>query len=345
MIHEVMENNTDQKERKKKKRILPFFWWFGGAVAGGGLIALAILLAGKNNQIGDLQRELVDNETAYTKEKESLRSELDLAHFHLDTLKAGYDALSAALAAAQERNARLASTNASYNKQIITFRAENEGLQSSIDKYLTENQSLNERIRAINEQMENLQAQLDDNRQVNEDQAEVISDQSARIASDSAAMAQKAIQEAEENVSGYFNNTFVSGAYGLDIRSVPYSHYFYGGGMINGYVIDRRFATGVGLGLNAYNGGVMMPIYLDFRFNLKKTGLIPYLVADGGLLLNFNDMKEPGLFINPGFGIYKDLSERIAINLGGGLFVQRTPFKSSFVNFQLGLIMRGKKKE
>jgi hypothetical protein len=97
----------------------------------------------------------------------------------------------------------------------------------------------------------------------------------------------------------------------------------------------------VGVGVLAYNGGVTIPLYLDFRYHFNKRKFTPYLYADGGLLLKLDYLKEPVLFINPGIGLYKSISDKFALNFGAGVFIQRDEVaKSSFVNFKLGLIYR-----
>ncbi|MBN2480987.1 MAG: hypothetical protein JXB19_04550 [Bacteroidales bacterium] len=340
-----MDTVNNQDKQKEKRRAIPFFWWFGGAVAGGGLIALAILLAGKNNQVNDLELKLSETETAYKRERDSLSNEIRTFQFNNDTLMLRNEILGTDLQSALERNARLSALNASNNQQIMKFKSENAELQTIIDKYLSENETLSTRVDTLNSQIEDLQVRLQEINTTNTMLAEKIGDQNERIVADSAAMAEAERLRKEEDVSGYFNNTDIGAAPGLKIISVPYTHHFYSINMINGYVINRRFATGIGVGLNAYNGGMAAPVYLDFRYNLKETGFIPYFFADGGLLFVFENLKEPGLFINPGAGIYRNVSDRLAVNLGAGLFVQRTPIQASFVNFKLGLIFFGRKGE
>jgi hypothetical protein len=143
-----------------------------------------------------------------------------------------------------------------------------------------------------------------------------------------------------EDVSGYVNITEASGGIGTGITTTDYSQYLLGISTINGYVINSHFITGIGVGLNAYNGGMMAPVYLDIRYNFNERKFTPYVFGDGGVLLNFDDIAAPGLFINPGLGIITKITDKLAINLGTGLFVQRVPTLASFINFKLGIIFR-----
>ncbi len=216
-------------------------------------------------------------------------------------------------------------------------------LQESINKYLAENEQLNTKIGSLNNRIEIILAQMQESEETNSMQVEIINDQNEKIISDSVSMAEDARLRKAEDVSGYVNITDLGGAFGLNDISLPYSKYYYSLSTINGYVINKRFLTGIGVGLNAYNDGMMAPVYLDFRYNLKESGYIPYISADGGFLIVFDDLKLLGLFINPGIGVYRKFSNRLAVNLGSGLFIQRSPIQASFVNFKLGFIFLGKK--
>ncbi len=334
-----METNNN----KEKKRAIPLFWWFGGALLGSGLIVLAVLLANKSSQVNNLKDKLNEKETVFLKEKDSLSNELWLVKNNYDTLKTDYNNMNADLARSHKSNNLLASANLSNTQNINKFKNENALLQDSLDKYSGEKEQLHVIIGSLNKQIEGMRTQMQESEETKTMQAEIINDRNEKIKSDSVSMAEDSLLRKADDVSGYVNITDFGGAFGLNVVSVPYSKYFYSLSTINGYVINKRFLTGIGLGLNAYNGGVTAPVYLDFRYNLKTSGYIPYVSADGGFLIIFDDLKEPGLFINPGIGIYRIFSNSFAINLGSGLFIQRSPVKASFINFKIGIIFFGKK--
>ena len=52
---------------------------------------------------------------------------------------------------------------------------------------------------------------------------------------------------------------------GLGITNVPYSKSFFGFTTINGYQINKNFVAAAGTGLSFYNGGMLVPLFLDFR--------------------------------------------------------------------------------
>lgn len=130
-------------------------------------------------------------------------------------------------------------------------------------------------------------------------------------------------------------NEFTYGI-GLGDNQIPYSKRFFGFTTVNGYQIDKNFIIAAGTGIYFYNGGEMIPLFLDFRYSFQVNRITPYAFADGGLLFNISDLDQTKLFINPGIGARYTLTNNWAINLGAGLLTQAVSYKDSFINFKLG---------
>ena len=125
---------------------------------------------------------------------------------------------------------------------------------------------------------------------------------------------------------------------GLGITSVPYSKSFFGFTTVNGYQINKNFLAAVGTGLSFYNGGLLVPLFLDFRYRFIIDQFTPYAFADGGFLLKFSDFKGTKLFINPGIGVRYSMSKNLAFNLGSGLLIQtESSLRDSFINIKAGV--------
>ena len=125
---------------------------------------------------------------------------------------------------------------------------------------------------------------------------------------------------------------------GLGITSVPYSKSFFGFTTVNGYQIHKNFVAGIGTGLSFYNGGLLVPLFLDFRYRFNIAPLTPYVFADGGFLLKFSDFKGTKLFVNPGIGVRYSFSPKFAVNLGSGLLIQKGGVAGdSFIDFKAGI--------
>ncbi len=136
---------------------------------------------------------------------------------------------------------------------------------------------------------------------------------------------------------GFITINVLTAGIGLKITDVPYSKSFIGFTTVNGYQINRNFIAAVGTGLSFYNGGMLIPLFLDFRYMYNLKQFTPFIVADGGFLLNFSNFIEgTKLFINPSIGIMYYLPKKIALTFGGGLLIQYGPIRDSFLNLNVG---------
>jgi hypothetical protein len=142
---------------------------------------------------------------------------------------------------------------------------------------------------------------------------------------------------------GFINITEITYGFGLAKTSTPYAKYVAGITNTFGYQINRNFITGGGIGALIYNDGFLVPLYLNgrFAFLVRNRELSPYITADAGMLLNFEDLNNGTmLFINPGAGARYTISRNIAATLGLGLFVQTGPEqvrRDSFINLKAGI--------
>jgi hypothetical protein len=150
----------------------------------------------------------------------------------------------------------------------------------------------------------------------------------------------------------YTNITELNYGAGLGGTSLPYSKYFYGITNVSAYQITKSFLIGIGIGVLGYNSGLMIPFYLDFRYNINYTLAIskfvlnPYVFGDGGFLFSTKDFdRQTRMFANPGIGARLAISENLAANLGIGMqsnMGNNVP-RDCFVNFKAGVIYLLKK--
>jgi hypothetical protein len=135
---------------------------------------------------------------------------------------------------------------------------------------------------------------------------------------------------------GYITINEFSGGPGLGIVDGPFAQYFVGFTTIHGYQINKNFVTAAGAGFSVYNGGNLIPIFIDLRYRFFNSTFTPYIVGDGGVLLNPSGGTK--LFVNPVAGIMYTLSKKVGINFGAGLFVQKGDgMRDSYINFKLGV--------
>jgi hypothetical protein len=127
-------------------------------------------------------------------------------------------------------------------------------------------------------------------------------------------------------------------AYGTGDVTVPYSSTFAGFTGLFGYQINRSFLIAAGTGFSKYNGGSLIPLFLDLRYAYLISHFTPYLFGDGGLLLDFSDFNQTKMFINPGIGVRYSVSRKFGINISSGIMLQTAgPTMNAFLNLKTGV--------
>jgi len=140
---------------------------------------------------------------------------------------------------------------------------------------------------------------------------------------------------------GFITINELTAGIGLAGHTASYSKYFFGFTSVNGYQVNKNFLLGAGIGLSFYESGVLVPLFLDFRFTFNLGPLMPYIFGDGGLLLNVSDFNNTKLFINPGVGARYALSRSLALNLGVGIQSQVDgTVRESFLNLKMGVVYK-----
>ncbi len=329
----------DQTDNSKKKnRYLPIIWLFGLGMAGG-LVALGVLLSKRNQQLTAMEQELTQVTSTNEKEKLTLQEELEKNNNSYILLQSEHERLGKDADDLKNRNQmwynKYKGLEAAGQKCADNYKA----LLSSLDLLRGENETLKSDLANKSTQEEFLKTQLLNRDSLLATNNELIKNQQQKFQTDS--LTYQAIIDTMilENSSRFINITELNGAYGLQVRDVPYAHYLYGLTNVSGLFVNKHFISGIGLGVLKYDEGITVPLFLDFRYHFTKRSFTPYFYADGGLVFQLDDMKEPMLFINPGVGVYKTISDKFALNFGAGLFMQRDVMaKASFVNFKLGLI-------
>ena len=140
-----------------------------------------------------------------------------------------------------------------------------------------------------------------------------------------------------EDVSGFINITEIVGGLGFSSPDNDFSKYFAGITTVHGYVIDHHFLTGIGIGVHAYDAGLIIPLFLDIRYTFNNRRYKPFIYGDGGLLIAPDHPEDFGLFVNPGLGVMRNITKSIRLSLSAGLFVQQMDERASFFNVKLGV--------
>lgn len=127
--------------------------------------------------------------------------------------------------------------------------------------------------------------------------------------------------------SGYINHTGIDVLSGSSSTTVRFQ-------MMNGYRFSPRFATGIGLGFIPYNDPLaLIPVYLDFSYNLLEANTAPYLFLKTGY--NFSVHAEDnypvedhrgGWMFNPGIGLQFNHSGGFRWYMNAGYNINKARF-------------------
>jgi len=150
--------------------------------------------------------------------------------------------------------------------------------------------------------------------------------------------------------SGYSNVNELAGGFGLGITSEDYARHFVGFTTTHGYQLNlfglnvkSNLFGGLGTGILVYNGGLLFPLYGDFRFTWNRTKPTPFIFGRSGLLINPDDFDHgTRQFINLGGGIRLRLNERFTASFSPGIMVQMGNLvpRDASIDFKLGLAFK-----
>ncbi|MDF1560989.1 MAG: hypothetical protein P1P83_12415 [Bacteroidales bacterium] len=143
---------------------------------------------------------------------------------------------------------------------------------------------------------------------------------------------------------GYVYITELTGAIGLGDTESELSKYYYGITALAGYQFSRNIKVGAGVGVHSHEEGALFPIFIDMRLSLNAQDVVPFLAGAGGIMLDFTNLNDTRIFINPSVGIKYVAANRTGVSFSTGLMVTTggPQARKSFINFKLGLELKGK---
>jgi hypothetical protein len=143
---------------------------------------------------------------------------------------------------------------------------------------------------------------------------------------------------------GFVSITEVTGAIGIADTQSELSKYYYGITTVAGYQFTRNIKAGVGAGIHIHNDGSLFPLYVDMRYSFSAQEIVPFFAGAGGIMLDFSELNNTRVFINPSAGLRYVAANRTAVTFSTGLMVTSggPNARKSFVNFKLGLEFKGK---
>ena len=81
------------------------------------------------------------------------------------------------------------------------------------------------------------------------------------------------------------------------------------------------------------------------RFSFNANEVVPFIAGAGGIMLDFGELDDTRVFINPSVGLRYVAANRKAVTFSTGVMVTTggPQARKSFINFRLGLELKGKK--
>jgi hypothetical protein len=308
-------------------------------------IEIAFLLSGCRT--GELQNQVIvlsEKQTFLTRERDSLQQMLDIKTREVEAINNDYSTLSLDFKTLTRKNKLLQSRYYSRGEQLKKMSIENEKERSSVSYQISRNDSLQKELRYLQEKIAAIDKAMADALRNNTSLAQAVKQQEEKIITDSIAEANKPVLPAPLGESGFISITEIGGGFGLGDVSAESSKSLISFNTIAAYRINNHYLAGIGTGLHVYNGGTMIPLYIDMRYTFNQAKVTPFIIADGGVLFNLKSFNSSGLFINPAIGLEKKLTKRLSLNFSTGILVKQPPawLKSSFINFKGGVSFRGK---
>lgn len=307
-------------------------------------VALVVsMTACKNEELQNQIMMLGNDKIIMSNQKDSLIRLLNESRTIYDTLASNYINLTVEKKILLSKIKSLQSGYNARGTQLKEMESEKAVMKKIIASQNAYKDSITNVLALLNSQISDLKRSVSDRQAENNALNDIIKTKDIRIAADSLAEVERLSAPREY---GFVDIVAMAGGLGLGIRNMDYEKHLISFDNIFGYQINRNFITGVGTGIHFYDGGVLVPLFLDLRYQFENCNFKPFLSADGGFLLNFNDFDKTNTFIQPLIGLTRKIGQKVFLNLSTGLTIIQTPppyHRSSFFTIKASLSIPGKK--
>ncbi|MBE0676060.1 MAG: hypothetical protein IH591_15500, partial [Bacteroidales bacterium] len=232
----------------------------------------------------DLQEQILalnEVQASLTSEKDSLLKVLSINNQTITALQSDTLKLSEEIDNLLQRNKSLSATSAKRAAQINSAEQANTELQARADEEAARNAALQAELNSMQQRIAAIDRDLSASAAEKERLAAEIQRQEEQRIADSIAEANRPVVVPVKTSGWYVNTTEIGWAAGLGETSPDYTKYCFGFTNVFGYSFSKNINAGIGTGVHFYNGGTMIPPYLDFRYIFAGDRFNPFIVADG----------------------------------------------------------------
>lgn len=304
------------------------------------ILAIIFLVRGcsTSDRFGSRIDSLTEKQAMLESERDSLKRELENRRINISNLAGEREDLKNRIKELEGRMKALSATSAARAARLKEAESENRELEGKYSAEAGRAAALRGELKDLNSRLADVQEELG---RLRRDRDALLAEnrmmEEKRMA-DSIAEAAKPEPVPERTYGWFVNSLELGGAYGLSVTAIDYTNWFAGITNVFGYAFSTRMTGGLGTGFQVYNGGAMVPLYLDFRYAFSSRRWTPFLVADGGLVFPLESLKMTGPFISPSVGLQRTISGRSALHLSAGVFTQMTPTtsRSTFILLRAG---------
>jgi hypothetical protein len=119
----------------------------------------------------------------------------------------------------------------------------------------------------------------------------------------------------------------------------------YGITNITGYQFDsNHIKAGIGYGLWKSGDNLLVPLFVNSRFNITSDFQLPFISASGGVAFSPDDILDRSkIFFNPEIGVRILVRSKMSFNLSSGVLVQSggSEGRETFISFKMGFEFKG----
>jgi uncharacterized coiled-coil protein SlyX len=335
-----MNSNPDEQQRSS-------YPWLPITARIGFLLAVAIVIFLLARSCNESNSRLELSRTLMIRERDSIANVIKDIRDHLTSVHIENDTLFQKLENESTANKILLSEKAVSQKKLKISDATIKDQSEKINVLSENNGSLLATIEALQSRIDDLDMKLaqSENKAQSLDNNITELSTTLREKDENLTMVTESMSEQHRIDSARLYPVFISAGelesgLGINNTAVPYSQYFFGGSVLFGMEFNKRFLGGIGAGAHVFNGGTLVPVFLEFRYGFPIKNFTPFIFSKGGPLLNFSGYSHSNLFLNAGIGLRHQVSYNLALNFGTGIYSHNSGVsgRDSFINFNLGLI-------